>query len=331
MRSMKFRNLAAAGAALFAVAAPGRGQEVPRFEAGVDLVSVPVAVTDKDGKFITGLTVEDFRVFEDGIEQEILIFGAGLEESWVDLPPEEKEATSNRHVIGLLLDSSGSMEREMNLLHEAAIKFLTNIPPTEHLFVISFDENIRISEFSSHDQRTIANRIYDLEADGWTALHDAVATFLDRVWDYEGRKTLAVFSDGADSRSTLGFGEAMDLVKLSDTTIHAIHFGDRARANDLFHSSRFLRAISEATGGSYAVASSLEQLDELYDRILDELHSQYAIGYVSTNTRREGRYREIEVRVVKDGVDAPDIRARRGYYGPMDPPSEPGDPPGADS
>ncbi len=314
-------------AILLALAASGSGQEasreVPRFEAGVELVSVPVAVTDRDGDFITGLTVEDFRIFEDGVEQDILIFGAGLEESWVDLPPEEKDAASGRHVIGLLLDSSGSMERDMGLLHEAAIKFLTNIPPTEHLFVISFDENIRISEFSSNDQRIIANRIYDMEADGWTALHDAVAAFLDRVWDYEGRKTLAVFSDGADSRSTLGFGEALDLVKLSDVTIHTIQFGDRARSSDLFHNSRFLRAISDATGGSHAVASSLERLDELYDRILDELHSQYALGYVSTNTRREGRYREIEVRVVGDGVDDPNIRARRGYYGPMDPPADP--------
>jgi len=299
-------------------------QEIPRFEAGVDLVSVPVAVTGEDDRFVTGLGVEDFRILEDGVEQEIVIFAAGLKESWVDLPPEEKEAAPGRNVIGLLLDSSGSMEDDMSLLHEAAIKFLTNIPPAEHLVVISFDENIRLSEYSSDDQRTIANRIYDIEADGWTALYDAVATFLDRVWDYEGRKTLAVFSDGADSRSTLSFSEAMDLVKLSDTTIHSIQFGDRVRGADLFHNSRFLRAISEETGGSYEVASSLEQLDGLYDRILDELHSQYAIGYVSTNRKREGRYREIEVRVVKPGLDDVEIRARRGYYGPMDPPPEPG-------
>ncbi len=309
------------GAAAILLALPAAAQEIPRFEAGVDLVSVPVAVTDRDGDFVTGLTAADFRVFEDGVEQEILIFGAGLDESWVELPPEAKEDTPGRNVIGLLLDSSGSMEKDMSLLHEAAIKFLTNIPPAEHLFVISFDENIRLSEYSSDDQRTIANRIYDIEADGWTALYDSVATFLDRVWDYEGRKTLAVFSDGADSRSALSFGEAMDLVKLGDTTIHTIQFGDRARARDLFHNSRFLRAIAEETGGSHAVASSLDQIDELYDRILDELHSQYAIGYVSSNLKREGRYRDIEVRVVADGLDDPKVRARRGYYGPMDPPS----------
>ena len=315
--------LAGAGLALFASAAPAQEQEIFRFEAGVDLVSVPVAVTTDDGEFITGLGTQDFRVLEDGVEQEILVFGAGLEESWVDLPPDQKEELSQKQVIGLLLDSSGSMEEDLSLLHEAAIKFLTNIPRTENLFVISFDENIWLSEYSSDDQRTISNRIYEIEAEGWTALYDAVATFLDRVYDYDGRKTLAVFSDGADSRSTLMFSEALDLVKLGETTIHSIQFGDRARQAEVFRNSRFLRAIAETTGGSYALASSLEKLDELYDRILDELYSQYTIGYVSSNTRREGRYRRIEVEVTAPGHDEVEIRARQGYYGPYEPSNGP--------
>lgn len=308
-----------AGVMLFASAAMGQEQEIFRFEAGVDLVSVPVAVSTEDGEFVTGLGVEEFRILEDGVEQEILVFGAGLEESWVDLPPDQKEELSQKQVIGLLLDSSGSMEEDLPLLHEAAIKFLTNLPRTENLFVISFDENIWLSEYSSDDQRTISNRIYDIEAEGWTALYDAVATFLDRVYDYDGRKTLAVFSDGADSRSTLMFSEALDLVKLGDTTIHSIQFGDRSRHAATFENGRFLRAIADATGGSYALASSLEKLDELYDRILDELYSQYTLGYVSSNTRREGRYRRIEVEVTAPGYDDVEVRARRGYYGPYEP------------
>ena len=312
-------GLTGAGVILFASAGLAQEQEIFQFEGGVDLVSVPVAVSTEDGEFVTGLGVEDFRVLEDGVEQEILVFGAGLEESWVDLPPDQKEELSQKQVIGLLLDSSGSMEEDLPLLHEAAIKFLTNIPRTENLFVISFDENIWLSEYSSDDQRIISNRIYDIEAEGWTALYDAVATFLDRVYDYDGKKTLAVLSDGADSRSTLMFSEALDLVKLGETTIHSIQFGDRSRHAAVFENGRFLRAIADATGGSYALASSLEKLDELYDRILDELYSQYTIGYASTNTRREGRYREIEVEVTAPGLDDVEVRARRGYYGLYEP------------
>ena len=83
--------------------------------------------------------------------------------------------------------------------------------------------------------------------------------------------------------------------------------------------ARFLRAIADTTGGSYALVSSLDQLDEFYDRILDELYSQYSIGYVSTNVRREGRYRRIEVEVVRTDLDDVEVRARRGYYGPYEP------------
>lgn len=318
-RMMRLGGLMGGGVILLASTAASQEQEIFQFEGGVDLVSVPVAVSTEDGEFVTGLGVENFRVLEDGVEQEILVFGAGLEESWVDLPPDQKEELSQKQVIGLLLDSSGSMEEDLSLLHEAAIKFLTNIPRTENLFVISFDENIWLSEYSSDDQRIISNRIYDIEAEGWTALYDAVATFLDRVYDYDGKKTLAVLSDGADSRSTLMFSEALDLVKLGDTTIHSIQFGDRARHAAVFENGRFLRAIADATGGSYALASSLEKLDELYDRILDELYSQYTIGYASSNTRREGRYREITVEVTAPGFEDVEVRARRGYYGPYEP------------
>ena len=319
---IRLGSLTGAGALLFATTLLAQQAEIFRFEGGVDLVSVPVAVSTEDGEFVTGLGVENFRILEDGVEQEILVFGAGLEESWVELPPELKEELSQKQVIGLLLDSSGSMEEDMPLLHEAAIKFLTNIPRTENLFVISFDENIWLSEYSSDDQRIISNRIYEIEAEGWTALYDAVATFLDRVYDYDGRKTLAVLSDGADSRSTLMFSEALDLVKLGDTTIHSIQFGDRTRHAQVFENSRFLRAMAEATGGSYELASSLDQVDEFYDRILDELYSQYTLGYVSSDTRKEGRYRRIEVEVAAPDFGEVEVRARQGYYGAYEP-SEP--------
>ena len=169
---MRLGGLMGGGVILFASGAASQEQEIFQFEGGVDLVSVPVAVSTEDGEFVTGLDVENFRVLEDGVEQEILVFGAGLEESWVELPPDQKEELSQKQVIGLLLDSSGSMEEDLSLLHEAAIKFLTNIPRTENLFVISFDENIWLSEYSSDDQRIISNRIYDIEAEGWTALYD---------------------------------------------------------------------------------------------------------------------------------------------------------------
>jgi len=152
-----------------------------------------------------------------------------------------------------------------------------------------------------------------VKAEGWTALYDAVATFLERIYALDGKKTLVVFSDGVDSRSTLSVGEVLDMVKLSDVTIHSIHFGAQSRSSRNFEDGRFLRQLSSETGGSYAFGDSLEQLDELYDKLLEELFSQYTLGYVSTHTKPDGKYRKIKVDVDRDDVK---VRARHGYYGP---------------
>ncbi len=202
--------LALAGVLLQAQEQEISSSQTYRFESQVDMVSVPVAVTDKKGNFIKDLTRKDFSVFEDGVQQEITLFAAGLDDSWSELDPELKEELSGSQVIGLILDASGSMENEMTLVHQAALKFLSNIPKTEHLFIIDFDENIRLSEYSSDDQRRIFDRIEEVEAEGWTALYDAVATFLERVYGYSGKKTLVIFSDGLDSRSVLGPGECVE-------------------------------------------------------------------------------------------------------------------------
>jgi VWFA-related protein len=297
-------------------AQPPASQQVPYvFESRVDMVSVPVAVTDKEGRFVTGLEAGAFTVFEDGVRQEIRLFAAGLKESWVGLPPDLKDELSGRQVIGLLLDASGSMEDDMDLVRQAALKFLTNVPKTENLFLMDFDENIRLSQYSSDDQRLLSDRIYDVEAEGWTALYDAVATFLDRIYTLDGRKTLVVFSDGVDSRSNLTIGDVLDMVKLSYVTIHAIHFGagSSRNATRTFEEGRFLRQLASETGGSYAFGETLAGLDELYDKILEELFSQYTIGYVSSNTKRDGKYRKIKVEVNVEGAK---VRARRGYTGP---------------
>ncbi len=300
--------------AAFALEAQEGEPQPYRFVSDVDMVSLAVAVTDDDGNFVTGLGPERFKVYENGVEQEVVVFSAGLEDPWVELPPELKDEVSGRQVMGLLIDSSGSMEDDMPLVHKAAIKFLTNIPKTESLFIMNFDENIRLSRYSSDDQRLIADRIYEIESEGWTALYDAVATFLERVYDLDGRKTLVIFSDGVDSRSTLSVTEVLEMVKLSNVTIHAIHFGGtRSNQNRLFQEGRFLRSLAGETGGSYAQARTLEQIDELYDKILDELFSQYSLGYVSTNTKRDGKFRKIKVKVDLDDVK---VRHRRGYYGP---------------
>ena len=313
---MKLELFLAIGLLMFAAQEEAQPQKIYRFESQIDMVSVPVAVTDKHGIFMKDLLVADFVVHEDGKRLVIALFAAGLEESWIGLSPELKEQLSGSQVIGLIIDASGSMEGDMWLVRESAIKFLASIPKTEHLFVIDFDENIRLSSYTSDDQRRIADRIYEVEPEGWTALYDTVGTFLERVYGYSGKKTLVVFSDGVDSRSVLNSSECVDMVKASAVTIHTIQFGkDLMRNRPRAHTQgRFLRQLSELTGGSYSLAENLEGIDELYDKIIEELFSQYTLGYVSSNTRKDGKYRKIKVEVLRDDIK---FRARKGYMGPI--------------
>ena len=300
----------------FVGSAYAQEQDVTRytFTSDVELVGVAVAVSDKEGNFITDLGAKEFHLYEDGKLQKIQIFAAGLKESWVDLPPNVKDELSGHQVVGLIVDSSGSMEDDMPLVQEAAIKFLTNIPKSENLFIMDFDENIRLSRYSSDDQRLIADRIYQTEPDGWTALYDAVGTYLERVYYLDGRQTLVIFTDGVDSRSTLRASEVFEMVKLSNVKIHAIQFGGgRSIGNLSLNEGRFLRRLANETGGSYSIGTSLEKIDQIYDTILEELFSQYSLGYVSTNGKRDGKYRKIRVEVSQDNVK---VRHRRGYYAP---------------
>jgi Ca-activated chloride channel family protein len=125
-----------------------------------------------------------------------------------------------------------------------------------------------------------------------------------------------VYSDGVDSRSALSVGECMDMVRASDVIIHTIQFsgGARGGTSRRFTEGAFLRRISDYTGGAHFMPHTLEDLDEFYDQILDELFSQYTLGYVSTNDKRDGKFRKVEVKVNREGVR---VRARRGYQAPV--------------
>jgi VWFA-related protein len=242
---------------------------------------------------VKDLAAEDFTLYEDGVRQTVTYFAAGLAESWMGLAPELKEELSGQQIIGLVLDASGSMQSQMPVVQEAALRFLTNIPRTEHLFVVDFDESIRVSEYSSDDQRLIADRLHEVTPGGWTALYDAVSILVERAYPYSGRKTLVVFSEGVDTRSALDRNECLDMVRASDVTIHSIHFtSDRSKfgSRSFVEGSSFLRRVAELTGGSYLFASSLEQVGQFYRESWTN-SSATLLGYVSTNPEPSGRYR----------------------------------------
>jgi Ca-activated chloride channel family protein len=273
---------------------------------GTDVVHLTVSVRDEQGALVSGLAGPDFDVYENGRHQTLQLFAAA------EKPGQDEALGLN---LGLLLDTSESMLPQLKLSQETAVRFLENIPRARDLLTIFFDQDIRISRYNSENQQGLFSRIHEARGGGNTALYDAIAVYLSRVQDTPGRKVLVLLTDGEDSTSSLSYSELINLVRSSSVTIYPIAFtggfpsgssrGPRARA--------FLLALAELTGGQVFNPHASRDLAEVYQRILDELSSQYVLGYTSTDTRRDGKYRKLKVELKRKDLK---VRHRPFYRAP---------------
>ena len=164
--------------------------------------------------------------------------------------------------------------------------------------------------FDSENQQGLYDRIHAAKGGGNTALYDAIAVYLSRVQDGSGRKVLVLFTDGDDTRSALGVGELMKLVKSGRVTIYSIAFGMYGRGTGTLRPRAFLEELAEMTGGQVFTPRGSRDLAGIYDRILEDLAAQFVIGYVSDNPKRDGRFRKIKVTTRVPGLI---VRHRTGY------------------
>lgn len=279
-----------------------------QFTVEVSAVNLNVVVADKNGRFIPGLTESDFEVYEDGVRQEISFFN-----------PEVTPIT-----VLLLLDSSTSIRESADAVKEAAANFVRKLWEGDQAIVGDFNERIRFSTYFTEDVDRLVATIQSLYPSGWTALYDAILLSIFKLETAEGRKALLVFTDGDDSRS-VGVGseatrdDAIEGAKFSEVSIYAIGFQGRRGFGGSGVNKGFLRKLSEETGGAAFFPGNIGELNESFSRIQEELHSQYRLAYVPSNTKQDGIWRTIEVRV----KDRPDlvVRTRTGYYAV--PPIEP--------
>jgi Ca-activated chloride channel family protein len=275
------------------------------FRSGVDLVSFGVTVTDKGGRFIRDLQAADFEVTEDGAKQAIRFFSNGSAEE--QAPPELH--------LGVLFDQSGSMEEDLTLSQGAVIKFLNTLQDAADITLVDFTTEVRVARYSQADFPRLVERIRTRTAEGYTALYDALGVYLDGASFEEGRKVLVLYTDGADNASELPFGDLLTLLRASDVTVYSIGFlehqgGGTARFD---HRSR-LQQIAEITGGQAFFPTSMKDLDAVYDKVQSEIRAQYLIGYLSTNSRTDGSWRRVDIKVTRPGLKDIRVRTRAGYY-----------------
>ena len=266
----------------------------------MDVVSVTVVVYDKAGKFVKGLGPKDVQVLEDKLPQEVSYFreaaGAGAERIPLS--------------VALVLDCSGSMRHNMRFLQEAAIAFVNKLEDMDSALVVSFNESIKGSAEFTSDTSRLEQFIDGLEPWGGTSLHDAIHYGLGRVKDQPGRKAVIVFSDGADTTSSMKEQEVIDYARSVEATVYSV--GIRGESGLVARSPRgFLRKVAQETGGQYYFPNKVAEMIKIFAAISDELHNHYLLAYTPQRPP-DGTWREIEVRL-RERKDA-EVRLRKGYF-----------------
>jgi VWFA-related protein len=281
----------------------------------VQLVELPVAVTDRDGKVVSGLSKDDFQVFEDGVAQEITLF------KHEDIPVS----------LGLVIDNSGSMRNKRERVNRAALTFARESNPQDETFVVNFDNDAYLEQDFTSDIDDLVRVLGYMDTRGETALYDAVYLSVDHLGEgTRDKKALLLISDGEDNTSKYNLEKVIEALRKSNVTLYAIGLlEENDQRGGLFRKSPSSRAkdalvkFAEASGGQAYFPKSIDEIDDLCRRIAHDLRNHYTIGYSPSNRKLDGSWRKVTLKVnPRRTLPKLTIRTKPGYYAPRDLPSE---------
>lgn len=279
---------------------------VPNLRVDTNLVLIPVTVTTPLNQFVTGMEKENFRLFEDKVEQEITYFAS------FDAPLS----------IGLVFDASGSMGSKLTKSRQAAAAFFKTANPEDEFFLIQFNERPRLVVPFTRDTEEIQNRLTFTQAKGRTALLDGIYMALTELKKGKNpRKALLIISDGGDNSSRYTETEVRNLLREADAQMYAMGIfepiGSRGRTAEELAGPGLLHDLAEMTGGRHFPVENVNDLPDIAAKIGIELRNQYVLGYTSKNQNKDGKYRRVQVRL-KQPRGMPPLRSqhRQGYYAP---------------
>ena len=291
--------------ALPAVLAAQTPRRPPTFEGVIEVVNLHVTVTDGRNRYVTDLKDSDFSIFEDGIKQELTLF------NHEDLPIS----------LSLMMDMSASMDEKLVQAQQAAVRFVKTLRPQDVASVVAFNDRINVLSDFTADHGVLEKAVQRTEASGPTALHNALYVTLKELGRQKKsgelrRRALVLLSDGEDTASLVQDEQVIELARKLEIGIYAISLRpnrvqDRSRLA-FSQAAHLLTVLSRDTGGQVYFPNSISELDSVYDRIAEELRTQYNLGYISSNTRRDGKWRRIVVRTREELQ----VRHKIGYYAP---------------
>ena len=268
------------------------------------LVLVPAHVTNTLGASVTGLSRDTFHVFEDRVEQTISSF-------YTDDAPVS---------IGFLFDASGSMRSKMKKSAEAAAAFFRTTNRDDEFFLIEFNDRARLTVPFTNESDVVYQQITHTRPTGRTTLIDGIHLALAQMKKARhARRALVILSDGGDNWSRHSAREVRSALLEADVQMYAMGIFDaEMRTAEERNGPRLLDELTELTGGRHYPVESLEDLPAISEKIGRELRTQYLLGYYPTNPVRDGKYRQVMVKL--GGARAKELRItyRRGYYAPAD-------------
>ena len=270
-------------------------QQEPAFKSTTQVVSMPTTVTDAQGRLVPGLDKDQFSIFDNGKPQPVAIF----------------ENQTQPFTVVVMLDYSGSMTANLDLLRAATEQFLLRLLKQDKGMVGAFSDKIEFSGSFTNDRDDLISALKDLQYGNPTRLWDAVDQSIDMLKPVEGRKVVLVFTDGDDTYSKVSFGKVMDHAKQEEVMIYAIglqseYFNGQRKVRS--QPDRSLRKIAEETGGGYFELKQTDELAPTFTRVAQELHSLYTLGFEPTVL--DGKEHKLEVKMKAPGQNA---RARKSY------------------
>jgi Ca-activated chloride channel family protein len=257
----------------------------------VDVVQITAVVTDGDGRFVKGLTPNDFKVYDNDRLQPITSFGS--------------ENVALEMVAAL--DVSSSMREALPRVRESSKRFLAGLRPGDSVTVLAFNDLVYTLTPRTKDQGARVQAIDRMRAWGGTALYDVVVDGLRRLGRHPGRRSMLLFSDGDDQSSHASQEAAVAAAESSDATIYVIGQGRAIRARDL---QGILSRFATISGGRAFFTEDVDRLDRIFEEILEDLSNQYLVSYSYPDAERDGQWHKIRVEVAGGKHH---VRARAGY------------------
>jgi Ca-activated chloride channel family protein len=272
----------------------------------VDLALVNVTVTDPYNRLVTGLEPDNFRVFEDNIEQEVVNFSAE------DVPIS----------IGVIFDYSGSMSNKIGKAREAAVQFFKTANPQDEFFLVSFNERAELTSSFTNSVEDLQSRMMLTAPKGRTALLDAIYLGLSQMRGaHNAKRALLILSDGGDNHSRYNESDIKRLVREADTQLYAIGIFDplgyRNRSPEELGGPSLLSEVTEMTGGRVFAVEKLDELPDIASKIGMELRNQYVLGYRPSNKAHDARWRKLKIKLrAPKGLPPLSVYSKTGYYAP---------------